>query len=322
MSTLNMLRITIWILLPVLALDSCRPEGLDAIWREIPTGINTDMFHLAIDDQGIGFAVGGKTWNSGYILTTTNGGESWQTLAQDEKAILDLHYDGSEPGLCTGVDGHVWERKTSGDWAFRRLPEWRINRAIVPLTKGEVVIGGGSGFQFGHLFIADSMNQVHHIRETDNLINDLAVCDGHRIVAAGYGAVLYSDNLGISWDYLDLTGDNFIALDMVDGFVGYMVGYGGTILKTIDSWHNWFSIRNGDALTVADTPFRALSFRDSETGVLVGDAGTVWVTKDGGNSWFRLLGISASIDLTAVEINNSTIFVAGTGGHIYSTTLP
>ena len=101
-----------------------------------------------------------------------------------------------------------------------------------------------------------------------------------------------------------------------------MIGYGGTILKTTDAWHSWTSIRNGDALTVADTPFRALAFRDEETGVLVGDAGTVWLTQNGGMSWVRLLGINSSIDLTAVEIYHSTVFVAGTGGHIYSTTLP
>lgn len=311
------LRFATWILILICLFPSCRPEGLDTVWQEIPSGTNTDMFHVSIDDQGIGYAVGGKTWYSGYILTTTNGGNTWTTLKTDEKAILDLH-----TGLATGVDGHVWEKDNAGDWQFRRLPEWRINRAILPLENGNMVIGGGSGFQFGHLFIADTLNQIHHLRETDNLINDLAICADQRLIATAYGAVFVSDDLGNSWNFLDLAGDNYIAIDMVDGNSGFMIGYGGTILKTSDAWHSWQSIRNGDALTVADTPFRALAFRDTAMGVLVGDAGTVWMTQDGGMSWIRLLGIPASIDLTAVEIHHSALFVAGTGGHIYTTSLP
>ncbi|MBK7342854.1 MAG: hypothetical protein IPJ06_06950 [Saprospiraceae bacterium] len=303
-------------------IESCKMEGLATAWHLVPNDAPSDVFHLSIGQDGRGYAVGGKTWYSGYILLTTNGGETWQILQEDTKAILDLNRNSSGTWVTTGVDGHVWEKRDTGIWSFRRLPEWRINRAIVPLNDGSVILGGGSGFQFGHLFRADSTDQVSHLRETDNLINDLAVCANQRLIAAAYGAVFYSDDQGESWDYLDLTGDNFMAIEMIDGLTGYMVGYGGTILKTTDAWHSWSTIRNGDALTTADTPFRGLAFKDEYTGVLVGDAGTVWLTRDGGTTWVNLLGISASIDLTTAAFYGSTLLVGGTGGHLFSTTLP
>ncbi len=305
-----------------LGMTSCQPEGLDTTWQERPSGTDLDLFGLQFDQNGNGIAVGGKIWQSGTIVATSNEGALWTEVQTDQKAILDLSARDQDHWLATGVDGHLWERKGTDDWTFRQLPEWRVNRAVLRLPSGEIIIGGGQSFQFGFLYRLLADNSIRDLLETENLINDLAMCDSLRLVAAAYGAVFLSEDGGQSWQYLDITGDHFMAIDMVTDQIGYMVGYGGTILKTTNAWHTWSSVRKGDALTVSDTPFRALAFRDSETGVLAGDAGTVWVTRDGGQEWKRMLGIPSSIDLTAVAIYQNDIFVAGTGGHLYQATLP
>ncbi|MCF8237491.1 MAG: hypothetical protein K9I85_05005 [Saprospiraceae bacterium] len=306
----------------LLGLIACRPEGLDATWQERSTGTTLDLFGLRFDQDGNGFAVGGKTWYAGTILRTNDAGQQWTEDRTDQKALLDLTAVDEGHWLATGVDGHLWQQSGSGDWLLRQMPEWRVNRAVLGLPGGDILIGGGQSFQFGFLYRVHPDNTISYLLETDNLINDLARCDDHRLIAAGYGAVFLSEDGAQTWSYLDITGDHFMAIEMVDGQIGYMVGYGGTILKTTDGWRTWMYVRNGDSLSVSNTPFRALAFMDSARGVLVGDAGTVWVTRDGGEHWDKLLGIPSSIDLTAVAIHQSEIFVAGTGGHLYQTPFP
>ncbi|MEZ5032552.1 MAG: YCF48-related protein [Saprospiraceae bacterium] len=305
-----------------LCLASCRPEGLDTTWQTCPTGSAQDLFHIRFDQSGTGWAAGGQTWYSGIILKSTDGGRNWYTDLTDTKVILDLEEDSTGQLYATGVDGHLWIQPPTGAWSFHRLPEWRINRAVLPVSPDEVVLAGGSIFQLGFVYLADSLDQVSHVTETINLINDLALVEDNHIIAAGYGAVLRSKDHGKHWEFLDITGDNFMAVDMVDLHLGYMVGYGGSILRTEDGWQSWSSIRNGDALSVSNIPFRAVDFLDAQTGVVVGDAGRVWLTRDGGDHWQRLLGVSESIDLTGVCIQGQEIFVAGTGGTILRASLP
>lgn len=303
-------------------LPSCRPEGLDTEWQSCLTLSPQDLFNIQFDRTGTGWATGGQTWYSGIILKSTDGGRNWYPDLVDTKVILDLEQDSSGRLYATGLDGHVWTRQEAGQWSFHRLPEWRINRAVLPISTDEFLLAGGPVFQFGFIFRADTLGQVNDVTETMNLINDMALVENNHLIAAGYGAVFRSTDKGKHWAFLDITGDHFMAIDMIDQRLGYMVGYGGTILRTDDGWQSWSTIRNGDALSVSNIPFRALDFQDIDTGVIVGDAGTVWLTRDGGDHWQRLLGVKESIDLTAVAIHEQEIFVAGTGGTILRAPLP
>lgn len=306
----------------ILAMSGCRPEGLDTTWSTHYTGLDGDLFHLTMDSTGHGFGAGGRTWYSGGILESTDHGQTWNLVANETKALLDIDLSVEGWISMTGVDGHVWERPPDGSLQFSQPSEWRLNRAVVRLENGDLLLGGGQSFQFGHLFRLDPQGGIHDLTLPPNLVNDVALCRNGRMIAAAYGAVLVSEDQGAHWDFLDITGDHYMAIGMSDPDHGFMVGYGGSILRTADGWVSWDVLRNGDALTTTDTPFRSLAVSGPETAALVGDNGTVWVTRDRGDHWQRLLGLSRALDLTAAVITGDTLLVGGTGGRIYSALLP
>jgi photosystem II stability/assembly factor-like uncharacterized protein len=62
-----------------------------------------------------------------------------------------------------------------------------------------------------------------------------------------------------------------------DHQLGWAVGSGGTILKTIDGGHKWKKVSSGTSSLLT-----AVYFRDAQRGWVVGANGTVRTSKDGG----------------------------------------
>jgi len=93
---------------------------------------------------------------------------------------------------------------------------------------------------------------------------------------------------------------------------GYIIGDGGTALRTLDGGATWTRMPVG---TAAD--LNAVRFLNATTGFIVGDLGTLLLTTDGGQTWrpeashtFETL---SSIHATA---DGSAIWVAGGGGTV------
>lgn len=74
--------------------------------------------------------------------------------------------------------------------------------------------------------------------------------------------------------------DNLFAVEFVTNNVGYIAGYGGTVIRTTDGGQKWDAIYIG-----RNELIRRLSFIDEKTGWAVGHRGSIFHTSDGGQSW-------------------------------------
>lgn len=186
------------------------------------------------------------------------------------------------------------------------------------------------------------------------LLLDLARA-GDRLVAVGErGHIVLSDDEGVTWRQAPspvrtlLTGVHF-----VDARLGWAVGHGGVVLKTVDGGAGWEKIADGNLFNrlvreraeqllaeaddgpeaevweffaedaeqaMAEGPTRALLdvwFADAERGIVVGALGQIFETTDGGATWravFDQLENPDGLNLYAVTGHAGRAYLAGEGG--------
>jgi hypothetical protein len=96
---------------------------------------------------------------------------------------------------------------------------------------------------------------------------------------------------------------------------GWVIGLGGSILKTTNGGDNWFS-QSGSI----QYDFMSAEFINPETGWLVGTEGIILKTTNGGNNWFSQSSTTTN-QLNSVKfINPETGWSVGTSGIILKTT--
>ena len=74
--------------------------------------------------------------------------------------------------------------------------------------------------------------------------------------------------------------DNLFAVEFVTDDVGYIAGYSGTVLRTLDGGDTWDAVYIG-----RNELIRRLSFVDETTGWAVGHRGSIFHTGDAGLTW-------------------------------------
>ncbi len=93
---------------------------------------------------------------------------------------------------------------------------------------------------------------------------------------------------------------------------GYIVGDGGTALRTTDGGTTWTPMPVG---TIAD--LSAVRFLNATTGFIVGEVGTLLLTTDGGQTWKpEASNTYESLSSISATADGSTIWVAGGGGTV------
>lgn len=309
------------ILLLGLVFSGCKKEGLPLAWERLDLSTSDDFYGLTLDEAGHLYAAGGQRWVSGSIYQSTDAGNSWQKVVTSDKSFLDIQPTPSGV-LATGLNPHLFWPDTQGAWQQTFTGYWKFHRSAAAFTPDRWLVGGGEAVIEGYLFILDPADTLDHYVEFTNRIHSVAVLNDQVALAVGYGIALRTDDGGISWQPLPITGDQYMQVTFTEGGAAFIVGYGGSMLRSYDEGKSWEVLRNGDALTVSGPSFNGVSFVNDLTGVAVGDGGVVWLTRDGGDSWTSLTGISKKVDLQTAVIAHEAIFVAGLNGHIYRAVLP
>ncbi len=314
--------IRLFIAVVLMGMSGCRKETLDATWTLWETGREEIICRLTEDRIGGLWACGGNTWYSGalFSIDTANGPEHPDLTTGKMLLAMAALSDGQL--ICTGVDGHFWRRDTSGHWGYREPSYWTTTRGIAGFRDGPVLMAGGDAFEKGFMYVIDPQASKDHLFLHQNRINDVVVVDTTSAIAAGYGIVYHSGNKGKDWQVLDIHGDHIMQLAFPTPEVGYAVGYGGSVWKSVDKGHSWKVLRNGRGIWARDWPWRGVHFRDPDFGVICGDGGLAWLTRDGGNSWVELGGLDKGTDLYSAWISGPTVILAGSGGRIFKTCLP
>lgn len=242
--------------------------------RDLLTGIHVDAGdHITI--------LGGNVWNYCNIYT----GFDPLALKKDSfsnKLLFDLREDSQGRLLTVGVDGYLYSKQGTDSWQFHRSTGWDILHVIRDTGNG-IIAGGGKSYQKGYLYYYSRQLNLDSVQYFDFEISDFVNIGADTLIAAGYGRVIKTNDRGVHWQTLSVRGDFFASIYFIDERQGWIAGYNGTLMETLDGgdiWHNVSSRIKGGGIN----SFRKL-VKAGDMIVLLGNKGKLWYSKDSGQSW-------------------------------------
>jgi photosystem II stability/assembly factor-like uncharacterized protein len=265
-----------------------------------------------------GVAVGGKAWQSGFVLSTSDGGQSWQIDTLLERKMECVAFDREGQGYVCGQDFALYRRPGNSLWEQLRVNyNWNRACAYPDGRRGAIVTGGA--YQSGAIqaFGPNAFWHLDTIHETANVLADVTFSDSATAHAVGLGWVLRSGDAGRNWQRLEVTGDFFRSVCFPDPLTGYICGSSGTLLKTTDGGRSWREIRKGGSAGKRNRPFRSLCFADAGTGFVVGDDGLLWMTENGGDDWSQAEQVPCDADFTDVFVSGRRGWAVAIGGRMF-----
>jgi photosystem II stability/assembly factor-like uncharacterized protein len=108
---------------------------------------------------------------------------------------------------------------------------------------------------------------------------------------------------------------DFYGVKFLDQNTGYLIGEGGTFLKSTSGSNNWINIP-----TYTTRDLFAMNFFDINTGYIAGDGGLILYTSNGGTNWVSVVTNNGYAFRSITFINQNTGYAAGDHGELYKTT--
>jgi photosystem II stability/assembly factor-like uncharacterized protein len=299
---------------------SCRKEASVSfrVFRELACPVNADFSALRMADSLHGVAVGGIPWASGFIISTSDGGLTWQSDTVLNRKMESVSFDRGGQAYVCGQDLALYRPPGSPHWDdFRVNFQW--NRACHFWDDRHGAMVGGGTFRFGQMsvFGPDAFWRLDTFFDTDNAMAAVWFSDSVTLHAVGMGWIMRSTDAGKTWDRLDITGDFFCSVHFPSVSTGYICGSSGTILKTSNGGMSWQTLRKGGSTGRRNQPFRALWFAGNEKGYLVGDDGLFWQTENGGADWQQVEEAPEGIYFTAIYARADRGWAVAKGGRMF-----
>lgn len=276
-----------------------------AIWQHVvlPSGIDStwSITKIHFVDEQRGYLVGGKrggaTPDQALVLSTTDGGASWQSVALDESLSQAVYYDISFPSQSVGyIDGGrstvtdgVLAKTTDGGLTWQRIAKpgghYYYYEAEFRDEENGMVIGGM--YEPIQMSLWRTADGGVSWSDTDPGINDnpnmmsarnITHVGGPTWVVSANDRIARTADDGATWDSVFATGREVIDITFADSQMGYAVGANTTeIWKTVDGGLTWRAqqANQGKWLTGVSAPSTRVAYG-------VGHDGTIIKTGTGG----------------------------------------
>lgn len=288
-------------------------------WTTQNTAGANYLNNLYFLDENNGFSSGGAF--GGEIIKTTNGGETWQLVYNDNYEIHSMAFLNASTGFVGCIEGRVYKTTDGGyTWNFA------LSDAGIDITSLNFLNANtGFGFGTGSVYVktTDGGNNWYESlpvgSSTSSQYLTSAITPGGTIHAAGtYGAMVRSTNGGNSFVYEPSVTNGYVSdIEFINTTTGYAItGFSqGDILKTTNAGESWVSQISSYTLSIY-----GISFTSSETGYLAGSL-TVYKTSNGGTNWQTIYNSTTSEIFTDVFFTNeNTGYVIGSYGRLLKTT--
>lgn len=273
------------------------------------TGVYNELNSINILKNNYAFVVA----DSGLILKSTNGGQSWNKMNLDTKTIL---YDSY---FFEGGRGFV-----VGDSSFCiSTIDYLRNYDVVPMPQGFSLlniefINAEVGFIIGsHGLVMRTINggkSWERIRvETSQNLYDLDFIDGKTGFIVGWdGVVLKTTDMGQSWEAQSKFTTKYLkSIHFLDEDTGVIVGGGGTIYKTNNSGSRWNEVKAPQSGS-----FQKVRFISSDLALITANKGLILRSKDAGTTW-RVIQSGVFTNLNDIGVSSgNNIYVIGVNGTI------
>ncbi|MBK8555275.1 MAG: hypothetical protein IPL65_05640 [Lewinellaceae bacterium] len=284
-------------------------------FKEVALPFRTDPTCVWFADSLHGYLTAGYAWEHGELFSSADGGSNWRLDTAVNNVLEAVQGNSAGTVYACGLEGlalvkfpaeHVWN-------PFRIDYCWNKGLVFPDDSKGVVVSNEGLLRRFG----PDAFWQLDTLISFPAALSAVCRSDSNTLHAVGLGWVMRSEDLGLHWERLPVTGDYFRSVCFPDPETGYLCGYSGSVFKSTDGGRHWDCIRKGGAFAPRLQPFRAIYFSDANRGYLAGEQGVFWYTVDGGEHWNAVAGMPADADFTSVFARNEKVWVAAKDGRVF-----
>jgi photosystem II stability/assembly factor-like uncharacterized protein len=312
-----------YLYLPVFLLlfIACRKEKLH--WQKVERieSHTTDRLNnILFIDNNIGFVVGGQRFYTTTILTTNDGGGTWQlkNYADPGKGLYSITQRYDSALLAIGFEGKLMSSTDNGQhWDFYQLSHWEPYKDLAFIEPGTGILVGGISFSYGVIGYIGLDNKTFRFDTTAYELNDIQMVNNHVGYISGCGVILKTTDNAVSWQLLEVKNDNFMALHAMNEKEVWICGYNGSIYHTTDGGANWEQQRNGNSIFHSRYRLLDILFLDAKRGWAVGEEGLVIYTNDGGGTWKPYEHFTDNALRCVYPTPDGNLLVAGDNGTLY-----
>lgn len=313
----------IYLFLAITFFASCKKDLLHLHKVQLlKSNTSCQLNHIRFASSNVCIAAGGTSFYQSAIVRSEDGGYTW-TASSSADAPKEMYGMGISPNdniYLSGVDGDILHSKDSGKtWQFNRINNW--NQYV-----GGIFASPDTG-----IFVSSILQRQCTITRIDssfNIIDQQTFLFGLNNIymvspttgyIIGYGTVMKTTNTGKTWNFLNVNGDNFRAMD-IHGDEIWMCGYMGSVCHSTDGGNTWQTLRDGNNFTLPRYYMMDILFTDEQNGWAVCDDGRLIYTDDGGNHWAEYDRFTTNSLRSITLCPNGDLLTCGDNGVIYRIT--
>ncbi|QEG41813.1 YCF48-related protein [Roseimaritima ulvae] len=260
-------------------------------WESQHSPTDATLFDVQFVNARRGLAVGGyyssdTQTSRGVVLTTANGGRTWQRLDTDLPLLRSLRVQADGSILAAGDFStvHMASVFLSDDggrtWLAANAPQIGRTQCLTGPADGPTTVLGSDGMVHQFATVLQGGTAVLADANLRSLHGEAQI----RVAVGTAGTLYISDDGGQRWTTIAAANTaeanvDYAAATEVDGVV-YAVGSPGNRIRRIQL--------NGhveDAVPPTHAALRDIHFYDSQRGWAIGAFGTILATRDAGQTW-------------------------------------
>ena len=307
----------------ILLISACKKDLLQ-LQKVTKLNSNTDcrLNHIRFINDSVCLVSGGIMFQKAEVIRSVDGGYTWSANSYPEagKEMIGLTISPTGKIYMCGTDGTVLHSTDNGlSWQFNRILTWELYVSLAYPTPDTGILLNTMVQEMGSIELVDSSYNVINRKDFKFGLNEIYMTAPSTGYVIGYGAVLKTTDHAQTWNYLDVTGDNFMSMD-IHGQEIWMCGYNGGIYHTSNGGKNWTRYRNGNDISLPRYRLLSILFTDEQNGWAVGEEGKVIHSDDGGQHWAEYKQFTTSALRSIALSPNGDLLVAGEDGALYRIT--
>ncbi len=301
-----------------------------ATWTPLFNAV-TQYDARAIDfmDANLGYAGVGTSRDFGYMLKTTDGGNTWQQLEYNLGGQVYAFDVVSENVWYVGRSRTVNMYKTTDGgltYEEQATPATGSTKHFYDVGFIDENIGYASRSNGEIMKTTDGVNwESANSQHGTKSVYSIAVLDAQTVISVGSSALAYkTTDGGENWTQLN-TGiaGSYFTVEFFDDKVGYIAGYSSpypTLSKTVDGGDTWTPVEFPSDFDKFGSAW-GIGFANQNSLWLTMLNGDIIYTEDGGATWSEYDKLSSNV-IYDISIVGGDIWASGSGGTIMKGSVP